>query len=164
MRVLHTGRRIHMPSNVRTRPAPREIHTEYCRVLRPARRSSAACLYLFHRQPELLPRFVRTRAYHPKAKSPQCTPQKMMLKIIFEGVNCFPSVAQKDILAGWYPPLFLGGIKCRPATVSTELSTWCQAVGRASSDSDRDRGCCVPVSKPSPAASFSFRVSKRSRL
>lgn len=35
-----------IPSTLRTRPAPLEIHTENFRVLRPARRSSAACLYL----------------------------------------------------------------------------------------------------------------------
>ena len=46
MIVLHTGSKISMPSTLNTKPAPRESHTEYCNVLRPARRASAACFHL----------------------------------------------------------------------------------------------------------------------
>ncbi len=45
--VRQTGSRMHMPSTVRTRPAPREIQTEYCSVFRPASLGSLSCLYLY---------------------------------------------------------------------------------------------------------------------
>jgi hypothetical protein len=43
----HMGRRMKRTSKDKTSPAPRESHTENVSVLRPARRGSAACLYLF---------------------------------------------------------------------------------------------------------------------
>lgn len=46
MIVLQTGNKMSMASTLNTRPAPRENQTEYCNLLRPARRASDACFHL----------------------------------------------------------------------------------------------------------------------
>jgi hypothetical protein len=46
--VRQTGRRISIPSKLRTKPAPLEIQTEYISVFRGANRGSDSCLYLHH--------------------------------------------------------------------------------------------------------------------
>jgi hypothetical protein len=74
--------------------------------------------------------------------------------------NCCPETH----LGGLLPPLFLGGIKCRPATVSTEVVD--SVSGRRADErrlGARYGAAVSPVCKPSPASSF-FHVSKRSRL
>jgi len=48
----HIGSNIIAPSTDRTRPAPRDSHTEYERVLRPANLGSDCCLYLISSQPK----------------------------------------------------------------------------------------------------------------
>lgn len=87
MIVLQTGNRMSMPSTLRTRPAPRDIHTEYCNVLRPARRGSLSC---FH---------------HPYAKMPQWNVQNKTWNTSLEGVNCFLTSERSGILAMLTPPL-----------------------------------------------------------
>lgn len=101
MIVLQTGSRMSMPSTLRTRPAPRDIHTEYCSVLRPARRGSLSC---FH---------------HPYAKMPQWNVQNKTWNTSLEGVNCFLRSERSGILATLTPPSVLlrhASRKCRPAT------------------------------------------------
>lgn len=43
---LHMGMTITIVSTDNTKPAPREIHTEYCRPLSGARRISPCCFHL----------------------------------------------------------------------------------------------------------------------
>jgi hypothetical protein len=46
-RVLHIGSNIIAPSTDRAKPAPRDSHTEYVNVLRPASLGSSCCFFLY---------------------------------------------------------------------------------------------------------------------
>lgn len=102
-RFRHMGSRMRRTSKDSIRPAPRDIHTEKVKVLRPASSTSLSCRYLRNSTRQLRSRKEGHRerregeeresksksisTYHPNAKRPQCPPQKMTLKASFRPVS-----------------------------------------------------------------------------
>jgi hypothetical protein len=70
------------PSAIRTRPAPRDVHTLYLRVFRSANLLLASCEYLMQVN------CVHLKGdYHPYPKRPQCSPCQKICHINLRPVN-----------------------------------------------------------------------------
>lgn len=90
--VRQTGRRIKVVSQLKTRPAPRDIHIEKFRVtFKGSNRGSEACFHLIILSQLLLlfPWVLYFSTNHPYANVPKCAPQNSRWKRILEPVNCF---------------------------------------------------------------------------
>jgi hypothetical protein len=94
--VWQTGRRIKVVSQLRTRPAPRDIHIDKFRVtFKGSNRESEACFHLIILSQLLLlllcavfPWGLDFCTHHPYANVPRCAPQNSRWKRILEPVNC----------------------------------------------------------------------------
>src|SRR5436190_4232809 len=69
-RVLHIGSKMRVASTVRTKPAPRDIHTEKASLLRGASRESAACFHLQLSSAQAIVNIKEILPYQPKTNSP----------------------------------------------------------------------------------------------
>lgn len=110
MMVLQTGSKISIPSTLKTKPAPRDIQTEYWSVLRPARRGSAACFHLLAYQPASRQQLLTTASTRGKCvpsiseDAPVEYPKKEMEEQ-FRWRELLLQQCEERHLADWFPLL-----------------------------------------------------------